>query len=418
MVAKLDRVLDVAQPERQSLDARVAEVLGRAAARQHQHVPGEPLSVRRLDVAGRGVDRDDFAEPEARVRDRPQDRPNGMRDVLRREAGGRDLIEQRQERVVVLAIQDLHVDGRVGERARDGEAAEARADHDHALARAVRSDRAPDRLAQRRRQRERDAGRDAGVQCRHRDVQIERDVRDADRDLRERQRERETQRPRDAAMAPIPRERRADREHDRIRVGAVQQVEAHAAAQRRKPHAVATGRPLRTVEPCVVRGDEAAQHDLEHEQSQRRHQRAARTRRQGRARARRFDLEQGLPRPEQRRCERRPGHEMRGHRPGREAQQHRAVHRARSAPPAARRRSRAARPPRVARRDRAGPRARVRRRAARSSPPSRDASTRSRCAGRAPAPRRRSSAASPGRRGRRRARAPGRPARSDRASAR
>jgi len=82
--------------------------------------------------------------------------------------------------VVVLAIDDQHVDGRVGERARDAESAEAGADDQHALAHAVGSDGAQPHLAQRGYDREREQRRHERVQARHLDGQTELHVRDAE----------------------------------------------------------------------------------------------------------------------------------------------------------------------------------------------------------------------------------------------
>jgi hypothetical protein len=62
----------------------------------------------------------------------PQDPANGRRNVPRRQAGGGDLIQQRREDVMVVAIDQRHVTLDSGERAGGIETREPAAD-DHDL---------------------------------------------------------------------------------------------------------------------------------------------------------------------------------------------------------------------------------------------------------------------------------------------
>jgi len=53
-----------------------------------------------------------------------------VRDVARVETGGHDLVQQRLERVVVVAVDDDDVDGRVGEVLDEVDAGESGTDDD------------------------------------------------------------------------------------------------------------------------------------------------------------------------------------------------------------------------------------------------------------------------------------------------
>ena len=60
---------------------------------------------------------------------------NGRRDIGRRKSGGRDLVEQRLEKMIVRAVDHRHPDRLVAEMLRRFQAAEAGADDDDVRAR-------------------------------------------------------------------------------------------------------------------------------------------------------------------------------------------------------------------------------------------------------------------------------------------
>src|SRR5262249_11400942 len=69
-----------------------------------------------------------------------EDRPDRRCDIAGREARGRNLIEQRLKEVIIVAIDDRHVERRVGKPLGGGEPAEAGADdHDARESRTVRA---------------------------------------------------------------------------------------------------------------------------------------------------------------------------------------------------------------------------------------------------------------------------------------
>src|SRR6185437_13280479 len=80
------------------------------------------------------IDRRDFAEQYVGVFLAAKEPADRRGDVGRREHRRRDLVEQRLEDVMIRAVDDGDIDGRVLERARGVEAAEAAADDDDAWA--------------------------------------------------------------------------------------------------------------------------------------------------------------------------------------------------------------------------------------------------------------------------------------------
>ena len=63
----------------------------------------------------------------------PEDAAHGVGDVVGVEAGGGHLVEQRLEGVVVVRVDQHHVDRRLGQRLRRRQAAEPGPDHDHPM---------------------------------------------------------------------------------------------------------------------------------------------------------------------------------------------------------------------------------------------------------------------------------------------
>jgi hypothetical protein len=78
----------------------------------------------------RGIDAGDIGHQHRCIVLLPQDMPDRPGNLRRRQRSGRDLIEQRLKAVVVLPIDQGHVDGRARQCLRRHEAAEARADDD------------------------------------------------------------------------------------------------------------------------------------------------------------------------------------------------------------------------------------------------------------------------------------------------
>ena len=269
VVAQRDGVLDMMQRKRAGFGVGVAVVLGRAARRDDQLVVSEAFAVRELQRARGEVDPLHVGHPEARVRQPAQDRAHRVAHVLRGQPRRRHLVQQRQEGVVVLAIDDQHVDGGVAQTAGHREPAEARADHDHARPHAVAADRPEPRLARRRRHREDDQRRHGGVQAGDLDGQTELDVRNADPGLRERQEERDAERAEQARVSARGPDRGAEHEQQQVGIAAVREVQADGATPRGEPDTAVAGRPFRAGHAGVARRHEPAESDLQH------HQRAA-----------------------------------------------------------------------------------------------------------------------------------------------
>ena len=112
----------------------VAEVV-RAAARRDDEVVVLELAVAQDHQPARGVDRGRLGEPDAEVALLSQNPADRRRDVAGREPGGRDLIEQRLEDVMVVPVDERDVDRRLRERLGGAQAAEPAADDDDARTR-------------------------------------------------------------------------------------------------------------------------------------------------------------------------------------------------------------------------------------------------------------------------------------------
>ena len=108
----------------------MAEVAVRRTARDDQEVVLDAAG-RRLDRVRRRVERAHLVPEHGDVLLRPQDLPQRRRDVGRGECGGRDLVEERLEQVMVAAVDQDHVDVSPREGAHRPQPAEAAADDDH-----------------------------------------------------------------------------------------------------------------------------------------------------------------------------------------------------------------------------------------------------------------------------------------------
>jgi hypothetical protein len=127
--ANAGRVFDALEPRCEINPIVVTEVGMRRACRDHEIV------VRNWTRAGLNgspceVDAADLRHQHRRIALLPQDVPDRPSDLGRRQRGGRDLVEQRLEAMMVLTIDYGHVDGHAIERLRCFEPAEACADDD------------------------------------------------------------------------------------------------------------------------------------------------------------------------------------------------------------------------------------------------------------------------------------------------
>ena len=95
-----------------------AEEVGSRPRRHHEEVPGQLGPVGETNGLTVGVERDDLALVHGDLGQVPEDRPQRPGDVLDRQLRGRDLVEQRLELVVVVAVDQVDVDVRLGQRVR------------------------------------------------------------------------------------------------------------------------------------------------------------------------------------------------------------------------------------------------------------------------------------------------------------
>ena len=108
MVAEEARVLEIVEPQGRVARPRDAEVLGDSARCHDQVVVGEPVAGGGEEGPGGGVAGDDVRQAELGTRQPAQDAARGIRDLLRLEARDRHLVEERQEAVVVAAVDPEH----------------------------------------------------------------------------------------------------------------------------------------------------------------------------------------------------------------------------------------------------------------------------------------------------------------------
>ena len=110
VVAQLQRLTEILQPERTRRDRLVAVVVGDAARCQHQLVVIEHFAVGERHTLAREVGVDHFALAVADVRRAAQHLAQRGRDLRRVQQATGDLVEQRREQVVVLPVDEQHVD--------------------------------------------------------------------------------------------------------------------------------------------------------------------------------------------------------------------------------------------------------------------------------------------------------------------
>ena len=114
----------------------VAEVRVRRAGR-HDEVIERERPVVKLDLVLRDVHAGDLGEQHAYVALAAQYRADRPRDVRRRQARGRDLVQERLKQVVVVPVDEREVRRDVRERARGEQAAEPGAENHDARRRSA-----------------------------------------------------------------------------------------------------------------------------------------------------------------------------------------------------------------------------------------------------------------------------------------
>ncbi len=127
------RVCQILQTDRVAFHRSHAEVVRHRPRRDHEVVVWYAAHIRD-HAAGVEIDACHLGEQEAYVARAAEDGPHRLCDVICCQTGGCDLVQQRHERVMVVPVDDEHIDGRVGEPARHAQAAEPGADHHHAAA--------------------------------------------------------------------------------------------------------------------------------------------------------------------------------------------------------------------------------------------------------------------------------------------
>src|SRR5262249_13697871 len=143
----LQRVLEALEPGREDFPVLVAEVRVAGACRQDERVVSDLAPVERETPRGE-IHLLDFGQEDRDVPRAAQDRPQRGRDVRGIQRGGRPLVEERLEQMVVAAVEQRDPHGLPRERARRVEAAEAAAHHHYMglLRHVTRRERTPQAL--------------------------------------------------------------------------------------------------------------------------------------------------------------------------------------------------------------------------------------------------------------------------------
>ena len=118
------RVLDTLESGRELRPFVVSEIGVRRSGRNHEVVVGNRACSGLNQPPGK-IEAGNLRHQHCCVALLAQHVPDGPSDLGRRQRSGRHLVEQRLKAMVVLAVQDDHVDGNTGERFRCCEAAEA-----------------------------------------------------------------------------------------------------------------------------------------------------------------------------------------------------------------------------------------------------------------------------------------------------
>ena len=126
-----ERVVDGLESGRQRLPVIVTEPAVSRAGRDDEAVVWHGRAVGQLDRVCVGIESDGFAQQYLGVRLTPEQRPQGLGDLAGRQLGGGHLVQQRTEEVVVLAVDEGHIDRSAPECPGGVQTAEATADDDH-----------------------------------------------------------------------------------------------------------------------------------------------------------------------------------------------------------------------------------------------------------------------------------------------
>ena len=130
-LAHLGGVDDALQPRGEGRPGVLAEIAVLGTGGQDQEVIVDRAGGIREHLPGPRVDAGDLGQQDRRVALLGKNTADGPGDVGRRQVGGRHLIQQRLEQVVVALVDDDHVDRRVPQLLGRRQAAEAGADDDH-----------------------------------------------------------------------------------------------------------------------------------------------------------------------------------------------------------------------------------------------------------------------------------------------
>ena len=128
--ANAGRVFDALEPRRDSLPLVVTEI-GMHGPRGDDQIVIRHRTGAGFDAPSGGIHAGDIRHQHRRILLLAQDMADRPGDLRRRQRSGRDLIKQRLKAMMVLAIDQGHVDGRAGKGLRGHESAEARPDNDH-----------------------------------------------------------------------------------------------------------------------------------------------------------------------------------------------------------------------------------------------------------------------------------------------
>ena len=126
----LERVGDRLEPGRVGGPLLVAEVGMPDAGGDDEAVVCHPAAVLEADATAGGIEVHGLAEQDLDVGLAAQERPQRLGDLGGRQRSGGDLVEQRREQVVVVAVDEGDAHGRVAQAAHGIEAREAPADDD------------------------------------------------------------------------------------------------------------------------------------------------------------------------------------------------------------------------------------------------------------------------------------------------
>ena len=127
-------VLERLQPRREGLPVVMAEIGVTRAGGEHQRIVGKGGTVLQQDAPRSGIDADGRGQKRRDVRAAAQQMPDRPCDFRRGKRGGRHLIEQRLEQMMVALVDDSDADRRPCQTVDGFQTAETGSHHDHMVA--------------------------------------------------------------------------------------------------------------------------------------------------------------------------------------------------------------------------------------------------------------------------------------------